>query len=115
MGRLTASASRVIARYGKPATLKRPGQETGPAWNPTAGPDVEYSVTCTVSQFKSDEIDGTQIQSIDRKVFVSVKGLTIEPDTADRIVIDGNEYSIVEVGAVETLGEIHIFVLQVRK
>ena len=93
--RAIATAKRLISKYGGDCTLLVT-TDSDDAWNPTQT-TTEYTVKSVAFEFKKSEIDGTLVQQSDRKVYVSTQDITVEPDTAHKIVIDGVTYSIVDV------------------
>ena len=93
--RAVATAKRLIARFGKEATLVG-RTETGDPWRPVIT-DVDTTVIVAVMAYKKHEIDGTMILAEDRKVYVSTEGVTGAPVPGMKLEIDGIRYGIVQV------------------
>ena len=49
---------------------------------------TDYAATAVVTEFRAQEIDGTLIQSGDRRYLVAAEGLTITPTVKD-LIVDG--------------------------
>jgi hypothetical protein len=59
-------------------------------------------------------MDGTLIERDDRRVFLSVEGLTIQPETSDRLVLDGVTYLLVSIHPLAPDGVVRFYELQAR-
>ena len=80
-----------VQSAGSPAGAHIRRMETipgGDPWNPTLAP-VYYQLTVVVTEFSAREIDGTLIQTTDKKVLVAAGGLSITPTTGDALIIGG--------------------------
>jgi hypothetical protein len=110
---MTAIASRVIKRFGRSASLIREGTTTGPSWSPTIGEPTVTPCTAALTRYSEAERAGTLISETDRKVIVSMDGLSVVPTVADKLRVDGDDYSIQSVQAVETKGSVHLYTLRV--
>jgi hypothetical protein len=102
-GRLQGTASRLMAKYkqGQVAYTIN-GAPTGPAWNPTPGPPVSYTLDATVQGVEADYVDGSLILATDKQVTCAVFGA--EPSLAGTITIDGKVCQIVRVDKVPGAG-----------
>lgn len=107
------TATRLIDRFGSAATLKRPNS-SGPAYAPVEGTPTSYAVTVVVNDYRNAEIDGTRVQSGDKKVTIAKGSLAIEPTTSDTLVIGGVDHAIVEVRPLNPGGTVVLWTLQVR-
>ncbi|MAW87167.1 MAG: hypothetical protein CMJ42_11615 [Phyllobacteriaceae bacterium] len=110
---LTASANRVIARYGRAAKLLRETVTGGDEWDPETT-TAEHDVTVALVDFTADERSGTVIAETDRKAILSVAGLTIDPKPSDRLQVDGVTYVVAAVHKVESGGSVHAWTLRVK-
>ena len=100
----TDIAAEVAAALGEAATatgsgpligtIKRRGPATGPAYEPTYGPDAEHRCNVVFSRFTAREREGTSIEATDIKIIASA--LDITPTAADTIEVDGTSYEIVD-------------------
>ena len=93
--RSVATAKRLIARFGKDATLVGT-TETGDPWRPVLT-DVDATVKVAVMAYKKSEIDGTLVLSEDRKVYISTEGVSSAPAPGMKLEIDSTRYGIVQV------------------
>ena len=112
------TASRLIARHGQQATLRRAGDGGTDAYGqPIPGPDTEYPVTVVVAEFEiSERVSSDGIIALgDKKVLASVEGLAIDPNTEDRLRIGGTDWRILSVGEVAPAGEVFFYEIQARK
>lgn len=116
MGDITIAADiitgfqEVLEEVGVPGKL-RYFVSTGTEYNPTLTPTDE-NITLIDTGYKLKEIDGTTIQSGDRKfLFISTRF----PQTADQVVIDGVVYNIGIVEKVAVSGVTVLYKVQGRK
>ena len=109
---MTDTATRLIKRFGQAATLVKPGEQSGPAYEPTYGPDIEHPVTVAVTEYTTEELDGSLITADDLRVFMTAG---FEPITADKLSIGGTNYAIQRVGILGPDGVVICYELQVRK
>ena len=118
MGLNAATASRLIARHGQSAGLLRAGDGGTDAFgHPIPGPDTEYPVTVAMVEFSIKErvaSDGIVAMG-DKKVLASVDGLSIDPNTSDRLRVGGIEWRILSVGKVAPAGDVFFYEIQARK
>jgi hypothetical protein len=112
--RSQATADRLIAKFGQPGTIRRPGAASGDPWNPTIGPATDYPCTLVVLDYTAREIDGTLILASDRKVYVATAGLDVTPEPSDQVVVGSEVLSIVNVGRLAPAGVDVFFLLQAR-
>ena len=110
--RAQATAARLIANFGQTASLIQ-RTATGPSYDPTI---VETSHNCTlvVLDYEQSKIDGTLIKATDRRVFLSTEGLTVSPDTQDKLTIGGTVYSIVAIMPLSPAGTVVLWEIQAR-
>ncbi|MDJ0979255.1 MAG: hypothetical protein QNI87_12080 [Erythrobacter sp.] len=110
------TASRLIKKHGQTATLLRAGPGGENAFGePIPGVDTEYPCTILTATYAVDLklITAGFIEIDDRRVFLSVEGLTIEPKTSDRIRIGGTEYNIGKITPLAPDGEVIFYELGV--
>lgn len=114
--RTVETAERLITRYGQLGFIRRTGEPTGPDYDPTPGVETEYAARFVVTEYDSREIDGSRIRASDKKVLLSVKGLTIDPTTSDLLVEhDGSTLSIVDADPLKPAETIVLWTLQARR
>ena len=88
------------------------GPATGPAWNPTPGAPVSYTLDATVQGVEADYVDGSLILATDKQVTCAVFGA--EPSLAGTITIDGKVCQIVRVDKVPGAGTVIAWRIFVR-
>jgi hypothetical protein len=112
------TAEPLLARFGKQATLTKPGTPTGDEWNPTPGTPTEYTVIVMETQFSRAAIwaistrAGTQIEQGDRLYLMSTSA-GVEPAREDTLAVDGDVFQIINVdplkpGPVTLLSRVHV-------
>lgn len=90
-----ADAAELIAEFGQVGSLSRPVM-TGPAHNPTRGTPDTSPATFAVLDIDARQVDGTRIKATDKRVVLSVSGLTLTPALTDTLIeADGSRFSIV--------------------
>lgn len=101
-GRLQGTASRLMAKFSQGQVVYTiTGAPTGPAWNPTPGTPVSYTLDATVAVVGTVDggfsryVDGTLILATDLQVTCAV--FAVEPSLAGTIAIDGKACQIVRV------------------
>lgn len=109
-GQMQDITSWLVNYFAYPATFRR---ETKGTFDPVAGKytgggTTDYSVTVTPPlEYDLSKIDGTLIQQGDFSVYVA--DLPVEPnvadaDTKDTLVLDGVEYTLVEINPTKLPG-----------
>lgn len=94
------------------ATIVRRGAMTGPEYAPVYGPDTQHTCNVIVGSYSLRERVGTSIEASDLKVMASA--LDIEPNAADRIVIDGKSHEIVSATPTKPGGVVLYWTIQAR-
>lgn len=92
--RLNQTAQRLIAQYGKSATLVRQTQ-TGPDHDPTIV-EAEYAVTVVQTQYSLTNRSETLIQTGDRLGLIATGG-EAEPQFDDKLSLGGTRYNLVDL------------------
>lgn len=110
-----ADADELIGEFGQGGLLVRPGTSTGSAHNPAPGAPTDYPAIIVVLGYSVREIDGSRILATDKKVLLAKKGLSVEPATADKLVIGGVAHSIVSIEPLSPGGVIVLWTLQCRR
>ena len=89
---MQAMAAELIAEFGQAAAIRRI-ENSGPPYDPVQT-TTDHACTLVVMEIDLSKIDATVIQMSDRMAYVSTDGLTIEPTTADQVVLDGTAHAI---------------------
>jgi hypothetical protein len=103
-----------LKKYGFAATLKRTTPGSGPAWNPGPSINAEFPVLALFETYSDGMIDGTTILYGDRKLLLSAEHLEATPRTTDKLIINGEEYNIINVLPLAPGGVSILFTLQIR-
>jgi hypothetical protein len=96
-GRMTATASRLMARFAQGnVVLKKTTRGPGPNdWTPGDPITVDYPLDATVKGVSKQFVDGTTILASDMEITAAVFGA--EPDPADTLTIDGKPVTVLQV------------------
>lgn len=104
----------LLAEFGKvtPGQLSVNVPATGAPYDSQIGTPVLYSCTVVQTVFKKSDNNGTLVEAGDVLFLVSPEGLSVEPEMANRIIVDGVIYQIVRVdplkpGSVIMLWKVH--------
>ncbi|WP_313666216.1 hypothetical protein [Shinella sp.] len=111
--RIRATAARLIAKFGQTGAIRRT-TISGPAYDPETV-ITDHACQLAVMQYTDDKIDGTLIMRGDKLVYLSTAGLSIEPSTADKVVIGGEEHAIVNVKPLSPAGLVVFWEVQARR
>ena len=114
---LTETATRLIAKYGQAAEVLRPGEGTVDEYGGyTPGPDAAHPCTAMVATFTvNEEFIAAGLMDVgDQRVLVSVDGLTITPETTDKLRIGTTTLGIVRVVPHAPGGTLYFWEVQAR-
>lgn len=92
--RLEATAQRLIAKWGKTATLVRE-ERSGPPHAPVVVP-VEHEVKLVDTGYNITNRNETLIHTGDKLGLISTDAAVV-PELGDELVVDGLEYHLVDV------------------
>lgn len=109
-----ASAVRLLAKFGAPATLK---SQTPGAYNPGTGtaPVTTFSQSCTACVFDVDQklIDGTNVLAGDKTAYVGVVNVAA-PVPGHVLTWQSKDYRAVKVNVLAPAGTPVLYELLVR-
>ena len=112
---LVVTATRLIAKFGASAIIRRPVAGTvGDAWTTTEITPVDHACTAVLTDYNARDIDGSIIQANDRRVLID-SSIDIEPNSTDSFVSGGIQYAIISVNEVNPGGVKILYQLQVRR
>ena len=106
---LQATATRLIARFGRPATLIK--MTPGAGYDPGEPAETPHAVTIVAADYKQMERDGTLVQQNDRRYYLAAG---VEPESQDVIADGGERLTIVNAGVIKPGPAVVLYVLQVR-
>ncbi len=111
-----ATALQMLTEYGQIAAIERKEQEsTDKPWDAKTNATVSHPITCVVTGYSANLIDGSAIKAGDKQVIIAARGLDIVPDTTDIILLPHERYSIVSVEIVSPAGVPIIYKVQARR
>jgi len=113
--RSKSTAESLLAKFGQTVTLKRDTAGAGPAYNPGAPTTTSYSATAVVLDYSDYERDGTFIQTGDKKVYLSTSGLSITPALSDKMVVNSDTHSIINIKPLNPGGTVLLYEIQIRR
>ncbi|MBN49984.1 MAG: hypothetical protein CMN85_10615 [Spongiibacteraceae bacterium] len=110
-GRMEETATRLIAKRGKSATLVK-FVKSGPAHNPTINENPS-DITLVETDYSLTNRNDSLVQVGDKLGIISTAGLA--PAMADKIEIDGERYSFVDLQPLNPGGAVLLFEFLARK
>ena len=96
-------------------TITRPGQPTGPEWNPTPGAPLVHTFTAKPSSKSYTQRTGLALGAKEQVYSLVNIGVTIAPSTTDVLTIGGVEWSVLEVIPVDSAGYVISWLVKVDK
>jgi hypothetical protein len=105
----------LTGELGKALTVR---ENTGSTYDPATGTNTvtytDHAVNGAVRSYSERLIDGGSVQVGDLEVTLPAQSLSFEPDTQDKVTLDGEDWSI--VNAARAYGDqVIVYRLQVRK
>lgn len=111
-----ATANRLIERFGQLGAVARPGEPTGPSYDPGEPEPVLTPARFVITGFDAKEIDGSRVLATDKKALVAPGALTSPPSPEHRLVeANGVSWNIVHVDILRPAETDLLYTLQVRK
>jgi len=91
------TAEPLIAESGKPGVLYVNQPSSGAPYESQLGAEIEYPCTVAQTQFTKADNQGTLVEENDVLLLVSTDGVTVDPELAHRIGVNGVTYQVVRV------------------
>ena len=107
------TAVELIAEFGQTGALRRTTSDNDP-FNP-AQTTTDYPCTFAILDYAKSLVDGTLIKETDQMVYMSTSGLSVSPETTDRLVVTGAPLTIVNVKPLSPAGTVVYYELQIRR
>ena len=114
--RSAATATRLLTRFGAAGSVRRSATTGGNSWDPSSGTTTttDYPATMVVTDYAQADINGTVIQSTDKKVLMA-PGVAVVPNTSDVLVTpDGGTLSVVGVKPLKPAATLVMYEIQAR-
>lgn len=108
-------ASQLLKEFGQPVTITRPAEDqnvdpvTGAV---TGGEPTVYTVNGFIRPYPDHLVDGTRITTGDRLLMLEP---AVEPNQADTITVQGQEWPIQNIKTINPAGTPVLFFVQVRR
>ena len=96
-------------------TITRPGQPTGPEWNPTPGAPVNHVFVAKPSSKAYTQRTGLALGAGELVYSLVNHGVTITPSTSDVLTIDGINWPVQEVIPMDSAGFVISWLVKVAK
>ena len=96
-------------------TITRPGQPTGPAWNPTPGAPVVHTFTAKPSGKAYTQRTGLALGAGELVYSLANHAVTIAPSTSDVLTIEGVNWPVQEVIPMDSAGFVISWLVKVAK
>jgi len=117
--KMTATASRLINKYGAAITITRtiPGTFSAATQTQTTPTTTSDTLKGTIEEYKAHEIDGESIRYGDKKILVPKSDLQnlLEPKPGDIISIDSKTYRVVSHEGLSAGDSFAGFYIQARR
>lgn len=111
-----ADAVELITEFGQAITLTKQGNESG-GFDPVTGDVIAAQPNITVSgvgvliNYKTDEIDNSNILAGDAKILCSLTGT---PEINMTVPFNGKTWRVVNIGTLQPSSTVVMYALQVR-
>ena len=96
-------------------TITRPGQPTGPEWNPTPGAPVVHTFTAKPSSKAYTQLTGIALGAKEQVYSLVNRGVTITPSTSDVLTIDGINWPVQDVIPMDSAGFVISWLVRMSK
>jgi len=96
-------------------TISRPGEPTGPEWNPTPGAPVVHTFTAKPVSTAYADRAGMALGGGALAYSLVNYGVTITPSTSDVLTIDGVNWPVQEVIPMDSAGFVISWLVKVSK
>jgi hypothetical protein len=96
-------------------TIARPGQPTGPEWNPTPGAPVNHVFVAKPSSKAYTQRTGLALGEGELVYSLVNHGVTITPSTSDVLTIGGVNWPVQEVIPMDSAGFVISWLVRVSK
>jgi len=113
--RFAATADRLLAHYGQPATLRRviegaydPATGTAPTTN------NDTTVRAALFGYQDSQIDGTRILQGDRRAVIAPSFVVVPPEPGDLVLVGGETLRVISARQVNPAGNALLYIAQVR-
>ena len=112
--KMATTAARLLEKFGQTISVIR---TTGETIDPitgaiVAGSDTTYSPKGLLRKYPNEVIDGTRIETGDRELIVDN---TVEPALSDKVTVQGEQWTVVNVASINPAGTAVVYFCQVRK
>jgi hypothetical protein len=113
---LQRAAGTVSKQFGGAATLRKYSSTYDPATGTTTSTTTDHTVYVTYEDYSDHLVDGTAIQTTDRKALFSAGDLPagVAPAQNDELIEGGTTMTVVRVRPAEVQGSAVTYQLQVR-
>ena len=96
-------------------TINRPGEPTGPEWNPTPGTPVVHTFTAKPAAKAYTQRTGLALGAGELVYSLVNIGVTIAPSTSDVLTVGGVNYPVQEVIVMDSAGYVISWLVKVAK
>lgn len=101
----------LLDRFGDPITVRA----VSTAYGSQLGFDVSHDVVLVQTVFKKADNSGTLVEMGDVLFLVSTQGMTIDPELANRMTVDGVTYQVVRIDPLKPGPVIMLWKVHARK
>ena len=112
---LTATAQRLLDRYGSDASLIPYAEPYTTEWGMVPDSGDPVAIVALISNYSQSERANTAIETGDMRAFISTAGLSVAPKASDQIILAGVTWKVVEVEQIAPSGVAILYKARVRK
>lgn len=109
---LLKTANRLIDRFGRDATLIKPGEPGDDPWSAASEPS-ESDIILVEIGYSMTNRDASLIEAGDKMTLVSSQGLA--PELPDKIRLDGEDYQVIDAQPLNPGGTKLLTEVQIRR
>ena len=109
------TAEPLIKEFGIGGQVAVNDPTTGEPWDSQIGSEVLHSAIFFKSKFTKDNNRGTLVEKNDVLFLMSTEGVTIDPELANRIIVNSVTYQVVRIDPLEPADTIVMWFVHARK
>ena len=105
----------LIDEFGKDGQLAVNDDASGAPYDSQLGSETLYDVRLVQTRFKKSDNNGTLVEAGDVLYIVSTKGVKIDPDLANRMIVGTVTYQVVRIDPLQPGNVIMLWKIHARK
>lgn len=114
-GAVALDVIEALKEVGTTGTLRRFSAGSAKPWEASTATETDTAVRVMFDEFTWGQRAGSTIEANDVRLIVATEGLTAPPTPADKLIVGGTTYTIVEVKPLRPGGVDLLYDVQARK